>query len=101
MLRHHHYRGEVQKVNVLKEQTWNCTTSYTVRSTHSPEEEFKFNLPRTADTTVVASPYKMMDESKAKTIEAIGIKNIQHQLNYSNKVLTNMMQVIDRIERPS
>lgn len=42
----------------------------------------------------------MIDETKAKTPETTGIKNIQHELNYSNKVLSTILKAMERIECP-
>ncbi|TYK22191.1 polyprotein [Cucumis melo var. makuwa] len=45
--------------------------------------------------TIVSSPYKTINEEKTKIIGIREIKNIQQQLNYSNKVLTTLSRSIE------
>ena len=43
---------------------------------------------------IISSPYKTIDEEKTKIVGVREIKNIQQQLNYSNKVLTTLSRSI-------
>lgn len=50
---------------------------------------------------MVSSPYKTIDEEKVQNVGVREIKNIQHQLNYSNKVLSSLSKAMEKIERPT
>lgn len=43
----------------------------------------------------------MINEAVTKEVGVREIKNIQHQLNYSNKMLSTLSKVVDRMENPS
>ncbi|XP_022151716.1 uncharacterized protein LOC111019629 [Momordica charantia] len=47
---------------------------------------------------MVSSPYKTIDEDKVQKVGIREIKNIQHQLNYSNKILSEVSKAVERIE---
>ena len=47
---------------------------------------------------IVSSPYKTNDEEKTKIVGIKEIKNIQQQLNYSNKVLTTLSRFIEEMK---
>ncbi|TYK19828.1 zf-CCHC domain-containing protein/MP domain-containing protein [Cucumis melo var. makuwa] len=49
---------------------------------------------------MVSSPYKTIDEDKVQKVGVREIKNIQHQLNYINKVLSTVSREVERIENP-
>lgn len=47
---------------------------------------------------MVVSPYKTIDESKVQKVGVREIKNIQHHLNFTNKILSTVSKAVDRIE---
>ncbi|KAA0041640.1 polyprotein [Cucumis melo var. makuwa] len=49
---------------------------------------------------MVSSPYKTIDEEKVPKVGVREIKNIQHQLNYINKVLSIVFKAVERIKNP-
>ncbi|KAA0037023.1 hypothetical protein E5676_scaffold453G001010 [Cucumis melo var. makuwa] len=78
-----------------KPLTWRTTTGKEILSEYPPEEEASFPHPKMPSVAIVSSPYKTIDEEKTKIVGVREIKNIQQQLNYSDKVLTILSRSIE------
>ncbi|KAA0066382.1 polyprotein [Cucumis melo var. makuwa] len=49
---------------------------------------------------MISSPYKTINEDKVQKVGIRKIKNIQHQLNFTNKVLSTVSKAVEQIENP-
>lgn len=88
-----------KRINVLKKPIiWVTTSGKEVSSEYPPEEEATFPHLLVPTSTIVSSPYKTINEEKTKTIGLREIKNIQQQLNYSNKVLTTLSKSVEEMK---
>uniref|UniRef100_A0A9I9E4T4 Uncharacterized protein n=1 Tax=Cucumis melo TaxID=3656 RepID=A0A9I9E4T4_CUCME len=47
---------------------------------------------------MVSSPYKTIDEGKVLKVGVREIKNIQHQVNYTNKVLSTVSKAVEKVK---
>ncbi|TYJ96702.1 hypothetical protein E5676_scaffold535G00180 [Cucumis melo var. makuwa] len=61
-----------------------------VASNYPPEEEAYFPHPAIPAIKMVSSPYKTINEDKVQKVGVREINNIQHQLNFTNKVLSTV-----------
>ncbi|KAA0042248.1 hypothetical protein E6C27_scaffold824G00280 [Cucumis melo var. makuwa] len=90
------------QVAMIKRSTvWVTAKGKEIASNYPLEEEAYFAHPIIPAIKMVSSPYKTIDEDKVQKVEVREIKNIQHQLNYTNKALSTLSKAVERIEKPS
>ncbi|KAA0058434.1 hypothetical protein E5676_scaffold535G00120 [Cucumis melo var. makuwa] len=76
-------------------------TGKEIASNYPLEEVAYFAHPVIPDIKMVSSPYKTINEDKVQKVGVREIKNIQHQLNYTNKALSTISKAVERIEKPN
>lgn len=89
------------QVAMIKGSTiWVTASGKEIASNYPPEEEAYFPHPAIPAIKMVSSPYKTINEDKVQKVGVREIKNIQHQLNFTNKVLSTVSKAVERIENP-
>ncbi|TYK01213.1 Enzymatic polyprotein [Cucumis melo var. makuwa] len=92
------------QVAMIKGSTvWVTAKGKEIASNYPPEGEAYFAHPIIPAIKMVSSPYKTIDENKVQKVGVREIKNIQHQLNYTNKALSTLSKApnsfnIDRLK---
>ncbi|KAA0041674.1 movement protein [Cucumis melo var. makuwa] len=74
------------QVAMIKGSTnWVTASGKEIASNYPPEEEAYFPHPAIPAIKMVSSPYKTINEDKVQKVGVREIKNIQHQLNFTDK----------------
>ncbi|KAA0033289.1 movement protein [Cucumis melo var. makuwa] len=85
---------------IRNSDVWTTTKGKEIASAYPLEEEAYFPHLVILAIKMVSSPYKTIDEEKVQKVRVREVKNIQHQLNYTNKVLSTISKAVERIENP-
>ncbi|KAA0052109.1 Enzymatic polyprotein [Cucumis melo var. makuwa] len=89
------------QIAMIKGSTvWVTVSGKEVASNYPPEEEAYFPHPAIPAIKMISSPYKTINEDKVQKVGVREIKNIQHQLNFTNKILSTVSKAVERIENP-
>ncbi|KAA0050445.1 hypothetical protein E6C27_scaffold175G00510 [Cucumis melo var. makuwa] len=87
------------QVAMIKGSTiWVTASGKEIASQYPPEKEAYFPHPAFPAIKMVSSPYKTINEDKVQKVGVREIKNIQHQLNFTNKVFSTVSKAVERIE---